>query len=106
MPLKKLVTSNDSAIGDIQETSFCRDALSRFIFNTLEEAQSAAPGGFDIIVVGAGMYGAYCATKIFNFTKNLPGYLVLWANFENARGLKRGLLEAPRSEDDSLVGSL
>jgi len=99
MPLKKLVTSNDSAIGDIQETSFCRDALSRFIFNTLEEAQSAAPGGFDIIVVGAGMYGAYCATKIFNFTKNLPGYrpriLVLQEGpfliHEHFQNLPRGL---------------
>lgn len=99
MPLKQLVTSNDSAIGDIQENTFSRDALSRFIFNTLEEAQSAANEGFDIIVVGAGMYGAYFATKLFNFTKNLPGYrpriLVLQEGpfliHEHFQNLPRGL---------------
>ncbi|WP_009632399.1 family 16 glycoside hydrolase [Synechocystis sp. PCC 7509] len=104
MPLKKLVTSNNpnqdnSAIGDIQENTFSRDALSRFVFNTLEEAQSAALEGFDLIVVGAGMYGAYCATKLFNFTKNLPGYrpriLVLQEGpflvHEHFQNLPRGL---------------
>jgi hypothetical protein len=54
---------------DIQDTSFTRDALARFVCNTLSEALNAAPGGFDIIVVGAGMYGAYCATDIFNKTR-------------------------------------
>jgi hypothetical protein len=59
-----------AATGDIQDTTFTRDALSRFVCNTLDEAVKAAPGGFDIIIVGAGMYGAYCATDIFNRTKN------------------------------------
>jgi len=76
MPLQKLTKSfgqNNQPIpatADIQDTSFTRDALSRFVCNTLDEALSAAPGGFDIIVVGAGMYGAYFATDTFNKTKN------------------------------------
>lgn len=75
MPLQKLAKSFDQngqpipATADIQHTSFTRDALSRFVCSTLSEALAAAPGGFDIIVVGAGMYGAYCATDIFNKTK-------------------------------------
>ncbi|KAM3090423.1 family 16 glycoside hydrolase [Phormidesmis sp. 146-35] len=73
MPLQKLTTLPVPTIGGIQDTSFTRDALSRFVCNTLDEALAAAPGGFDIIVVGAGMYGAYCATDLFNKTKNLGG---------------------------------
>jgi len=99
VPLNKLIKSGAPATGDIQDTSFSRDALSRFIFNTLEEAQNAAQGGFDIIVVGAGMYGAYFATKLFNFTKNLPAYrpriLVLQEGsfliHEHFQNLPRGL---------------
>jgi hypothetical protein len=76
MPLQKLTKSFDQnnqpipATADIQDTSFTRDALARFVCNTLDEALSATPGGFDIIVVGAGMYGAYFATDTFNKTKN------------------------------------
>ena len=80
MPLTKLTKLFDSsgqpvpAQNDIQDTSFTRDAVSRYVCNTLDEALQAAPDGFDVIVVGAGMYGAYCATDIFNETKNFgPG---------------------------------
>jgi len=75
MPLQKLAKAFDQnsqpipAAADIQDTSFTRDALSRFVCNTLDEALRAAPEGFDMIVVGAGMYGAYFATDIFNKTK-------------------------------------
>jgi choline dehydrogenase-like flavoprotein len=105
MSLQKLTRAFDrdgksiNATADIQDTSFTRDAISRFVFNTLEEAQNAAPEGFDIVVVGAGMYGGYYATKLFNFTKNLPGYrpriLVLQEGpfliHEHFQNLPRGL---------------
>lgn len=76
MPLQKLAKflnpSGEPVIapGGIQDTSFNRDALSRFVCNTLDEALAAVPGGFDVIVVGSGMYGAYFATDIYNKTKN------------------------------------
>jgi choline dehydrogenase-like flavoprotein len=74
MPLFKLGKLNQAAPQDIQETSFSLDALSRYACNTLPEALAAAPEGFDVIVVGAGMYGAYFANKLFDFTRSLPGY--------------------------------
>ena len=66
---------------DIQRTTFSLDGIARFVCNTWDEVQAAQMGGqFDIIVVGSGMYGAYCAAKIFEFTQKVgvkPRILVL-----------------------------
>ena len=73
MPIPRLESNPDGSNADLQDTTFLRDAVSRFVCNTLDEALAAAPGGFDVLVVGAGMYGAYYAAKVFQFTKQLPG---------------------------------
>lgn len=57
----------------VQQTTFLRDSLSRFVCNTWDEATWAvrsssaevATSAFDAIVVGAGMYGAYCAHQVW-----------------------------------------
>src|SRR5687768_1246734 len=53
----------------VQVTSLGRDSFSRFICNTWEEAVAPARDGavsmFDAIVIGGGMYGAYCAHQIW-----------------------------------------
>lgn len=61
----------------IQRTTLAIDVLGRFLCNTLDEAifPSRAPedgpapfdltAGFDAIVVGSGMYGAYCAHRLW-----------------------------------------
>lgn len=60
MPLPNLIPSPDQV--DVQETNFTIDALGRFVGNTWDEATASGP--FSAVVVGAGMYGAYCAVAI------------------------------------------
>jgi GMC oxidoreductase len=52
---------------DCQETSFSVDALARNFCNTWEEAMTNP--AFDVVVVGCGMYGGYCAEKLFRGSK-------------------------------------
>lgn len=66
MPLKQLqVTNNNFPPGepDVQRTTFSVDVMGRFICNTFDEATVNL--NFDVVVIGSGMYGAYCAAKIF-----------------------------------------
>jgi choline dehydrogenase-like flavoprotein len=44
-------------------TVFTRDVLGRYICSTWEEA-TADPDGIDVVVLGAGLYGGYCAASI------------------------------------------
>jgi GMC oxidoreductase/Domain of Unknown Function (DUF1080) len=50
---------------EVQETAFSIDVLGRFLCNTLDEAVSNGGFPFDAIVIGAGMFGAYTAEKIY-----------------------------------------
>jgi choline dehydrogenase-like flavoprotein len=50
-----------------QETSLSIDALARNVCNTWEEAMTNP--AFDTVVIGSGMFGAYCADKLFRLTK-------------------------------------
>ena len=66
MPLKQLVPGSPfpPEEPDVQRTTFSLDVLGRFICNTWEEA--TANPDFDAVVIGAGMYGGYCAAKLFS----------------------------------------
>ena len=77
MPLNRLADSGQGfgTAPDIQTTTFSIDAIARFVCNTWDEIVAAEKGGqFDVVVVGSGMYGAYCATKIFEFTQNFGAF--------------------------------
>lgn len=68
MPLNlaRLVPSpnpNDRVV--IQDTDFSRDVLGRYICNTWDEAAQNGGVAFDAVVIGAGMFGAYCAEKTY-----------------------------------------
>ena len=52
---------------DYQETSFSVDAVARNVCNTWEEAMTNP--AFDAVVIGSGMFGAYCADQLFRETK-------------------------------------
>jgi len=69
MTLNRLVDSGQPLpTPDVQRTTFSIDAVARFVCNTWEEILAAQSGGeFDAIVIGSGMYGAYTATKLFEF---------------------------------------
>jgi len=67
MPLDSLADSGQpiTPLPDVQRTTLGLDALSRFICNTWDEATVGGSRQFDAIVIGAGMFGGYCAEKIY-----------------------------------------
>lgn len=70
MPLNRLDDSGvPLPIPDVQQTTFSHDALGRYICNTWEEA--TANPNFDAVVIGSGMYGGYCAAKLFRAGETL-----------------------------------
>ena len=53
---------------EVQQTAFSHDVLGRFVCNDWDEVAAGLAGGgfpFDVVVVGAGMFGAYCAEKLY-----------------------------------------
>ena len=57
---------NDTNIAvDIQDTEFTKDLLGRFVCSTFDEAVNNGGRPFDVAVIGAGMFGAYAADKIY-----------------------------------------
>ena len=68
MPLQELFPGQSPAREDVQQTDFSYDVLGRYVCNDWQEVMAAqGPGGypFDVVVIGAGMYGAYCAEKLY-----------------------------------------
>ena len=53
---------------DIQDTDFARDLLGRYVCSTYDEAVNNGGRPFDVVVIGAGMFGAYVADKIYRST--------------------------------------
>ncbi len=50
---------------DVQRTTFSLDVLGRFVCDTWQEAINNGGAPFDVIVIGAGMFGGYLADKVF-----------------------------------------
>jgi GMC oxidoreductase len=67
MPLNRLIDSGQPITPppDVQRTTLGLDALGRFVCNTWEEATANGSRSFDAVVIGAGMFGGYCADKIY-----------------------------------------
>src|SRR5947208_12926737 len=61
--LTRLLESNTPAL--IQDTTLSLDVLGRYICNTWDEAINNGGVQFDAVVIGSGMFGAYCAEKIY-----------------------------------------
>ena len=104
----------DTARVAVQRTKFFRDSLGRFICNTWDEATAAvtvadmrdATAMFDAIVIGSGMYGAYCGHQIWRRGGKV---LVLEAGSlllpEHGQNLARGLgFDAPDKVEHSING--
>lgn len=66
MPLQSLVPSGGEVA--VQDTAFARDAVSRHVCSTWAEANQNGGPAFGAIVVGAGMYGAALATRLYRLT--------------------------------------
>jgi hypothetical protein len=69
MPLDRLIDSGQPILPppDVQRTTLGLDVLSRFVCNTWDEATAGSTRQFDAVVIGAGMFGAYCGEKIYRF---------------------------------------
>jgi choline dehydrogenase-like flavoprotein len=69
MPLNQLIDSGSpiQPPPDVQRTTLGLDVLSRFICSTWDEVVNNGGKPFDAVVIGAGMFGGYCAEKIFRF---------------------------------------
>ena len=69
MPLNTLIDSGQAILPlpDVQHTTLGIDVLSRFVCNTWDEATANGSRRFDTVVIGAGMFGGYCADKIYRF---------------------------------------
>lgn len=69
MPLNRLDDSGQAIQPppDVQRTDMSLDVLGRFVCSTWDEAVSNGGAPFDAVVIGAGMFGGYCAEKIFRF---------------------------------------
>jgi choline dehydrogenase-like flavoprotein len=69
-----LPSSNAADRVQVQDTAFSYDVMGRYVCNDWAEVKaSLADRGFpfDVIVVGAGMFGGYCAEKLYRFGSSL-----------------------------------
>ena len=81
MPLNRLSDSGQpiQPPPDVQRTSMSLDVLGRFVCSTFDEALNNGGPPFDVIIVGAGMFGGYCADKIARSTGKPLRVLILEA---------------------------
>jgi choline dehydrogenase-like flavoprotein len=96
MALPKLVPAGLQV--QVQDTTFAVDALGRFICSTWQEATGSGGAPFSAVVVGGGMYGAYCATKIYRRHPNARVLLLDAGRFlvsEHVQNLGRIGLDIP-----------
>lgn len=61
--LKRLQEAPDAT--PVQNTTFSIDVLGRYICNTYDEVVNNGGVQFDAVVIGAGMFGAACAEKLY-----------------------------------------
>src|SRR5262245_52555704 len=115
MSLQELIPGSNLARDDVQQTAFGYDVLGRYICNNWQELLAAqGPGAypFDVVVIGAGMYGAYCAEKLYRAGASAAlrilvldaGGLLLPSHIQNLPqqlGGKVGGPNYPRTRDDA-----
>jgi choline dehydrogenase-like flavoprotein len=96
MALPKLIPAGEQV--QVQHTSFSVDAIGRFVCSTWDEATANGGAPFSAIVIGAGMYGAYCAEKIYRRHANKRVLLLDAGRFmvsEHVQNLARIGLNVP-----------
>ena len=50
---------------DVQQTEFSHDTLGRWVCSTWSEVSNNGGDPFDVVVIGAGMFGGYIADKLY-----------------------------------------
>jgi choline dehydrogenase-like flavoprotein len=62
---------NPNVLVDVQQTAFSHDVLGRWVCSTWPEVSNNGGDPFDIVVIGAGMFGGYIADKLYRRAENL-----------------------------------
>ncbi len=115
MPLTQLFPSSVPARDDIQQTDFSYDIMGRYVCNNWAELSAAQSNGgypFDAIVIGAGMFGGYCAEKLYRMGASLglrilaldAGAFLLPSHIQNLPQRLGGTVGGPaylRTRDDA-----
>jgi choline dehydrogenase-like flavoprotein len=60
-----------NALVDVQQTAFSHDFLGRWACSTWAEVSNNGGDPFDIVVIGAGMFGGYIADKLYRRAENI-----------------------------------
>lgn len=63
MALHRLIPVAEQQV-PVQETDFTTDGVGRHVCNTFDEATGNGGPPFNVVIIGAGAYGAYCAARI------------------------------------------
>jgi len=109
MPLQELVQGPSPAREDVQQTTFGYDVVGRYVCNNWDELVASQTNGysFDAVVVGAGMFGAYCAEKLYRLGLRVlvleAGGLLFPSHVQNLPQRLGGSIGGPRynrSRDD------
>src|SRR5438309_1016288 len=66
-----VLNPDPGALIDVQQTSFSYDVMGRWVCSTWPEVSNNGGDPFDIVVIGAGMYGGYIADKLYRRGENL-----------------------------------
>src|SRR5258705_1169452 len=56
---------------DVQQTAFSHDMLGRWVCSSWPEVSGNGGDPFDVVVIGAGMFGGYIADKLYRRGENL-----------------------------------
>jgi hypothetical protein len=51
---------------DVQRTTLSLDLMGRYVCNTWDEAVNNGGPPFDVVVIGSGMFGGYCADHLYS----------------------------------------
>jgi choline dehydrogenase-like flavoprotein len=60
-----------NALVDVQQTTFSHEFLGRWECSTWDEVSNNGGDPFDIVVIGAGMFGGYIADKLYRRAENI-----------------------------------
>ena len=59
------LSPDPNALVNVQQTAFSHDVLGRWVCSTFPEVSNNGGDPFDIVVIGAGMFGGYIADKLY-----------------------------------------
>lgn len=70
--LRRLVESpNPNDVVEVQATTLSHDLLGRYACSSWDEAVNNGGLPFDVVVIGSGMFGGYCAEKLYRFGEDI-----------------------------------